>query len=191
MVSEISSPRRSSRAIRAVPTGISCRPRAADIARCRNRGRVCSSKRPSAAAAVRPSAARLRAAGGNVGRRVAQDRIACASAVCSGSVIIVRSAPQHGGAGAQAAIVVDHAEAATTSAMPRVLDLRRQGLPGELPHRFDQPEKAAGGTGLPDRQLPARGVERKRAVDRECVARTKSGAFALLAEAEILELHAR
>ena len=65
-------PRRRSRAIRAGATGTSRRPRAADTAPCRNRGSVCSSKRPSAAAAVRRSAARLRAAGGRVGRRSAR-----------------------------------------------------------------------------------------------------------------------
>ena len=44
--------------------------RAADIAPRRSREQTCSSNRPRAAAAVRPSATRLRVPGGNVGRRV-------------------------------------------------------------------------------------------------------------------------
>ena len=65
-------PRRRPRAIRADATGNSRRPSAADTARCRNRSSVCSSKRPSAAAAVSRSAARLRAPGGKVGSRNAR-----------------------------------------------------------------------------------------------------------------------
>src|SRR5687768_11894969 len=60
----------------------------------------CSSKRPSAAAAVRPSATRLRAAGGKVGRRVRR----------TGFLRFGRSKNRR--TAAEATVVVDHAEAA-------------------------------------------------------------------------------
>src|SRR5882724_7864038 len=72
--------------------------------------------------------------------------------------------------------------------MTRVLDLRADRLPGDLPYRLDQPERAAGGAGLADRQLSARGVERKTAVCLETVAADELRPFALGAEAEILDL---
>src|SRR5208337_4606379 len=71
----------------------------------------CSSNRPSAAAAVKPRAALLRAPGGTVGRRVrrtgflrrGRDEVTAIPSV---------PAPEYGSAGADAAIVIDHAEAA-------------------------------------------------------------------------------
>ena len=65
-------PRRRPRAIRADATGISRTPSAADTAPSPQSKQVCSSKRPSAAAAVSRNAARLRAPGGKVGRRSAR-----------------------------------------------------------------------------------------------------------------------
>ena len=65
-------PRRRSRAIRAGATGTCGMPRAADTAPCAQSKQCCSSKRPSAAAAVSRSAARLRAPGGKVGSRNAR-----------------------------------------------------------------------------------------------------------------------
>ena len=72
----------------------------------------CSSKRPSAAAAVRPSATRLRAAGGSVGRRVR--RIGFFLLGTSFGFKDCSAAPK-------APVVVDHAEAAHESQF-RVLD---------------------------------------------------------------------
>ena len=63
------------------------------------------------------------------------------------------------------------------------------GCAGELAHRFDQAERAAGRAGLPDRKLPARGVVRKRAVVGEAVGTDEIRPLAFLAEAEILKLH--
>ena len=83
---------------------------------------------------------------------------------------------------AQAAIVVDHAEAAHQR-MARV----GTGAPSfarQLPHRLDQAEIAAGRAGLPDRQLPAAGVDAERLPSIvKSWRRTKSGPFALAAEA--------
>src|SRR5690349_8404960 len=107
---------------------------------------------------------------------------------CGLSVWVTRScAPQHGGAAAQAAIVVDHAETAH-QAGPRVLDLGAESLAGELAHAFRHAEIAAGGAGLPDRQLSAAGVERQRAADRECVAPHEVRALTFRTEAQVLEL---
>ena len=63
------------------------------------------------------------------------------------------------------------------------------GLVGELANPFGHAEKAGCRTGLPARQLPAAGVVRKAAVMRQRVAAHEGRAFALGAEAEVLELH--
>ena len=63
------------------------------------------------------------------------------------------------------------------------------GVAGELAHRFDQAQKAAGRARLPDRELAARGVVRKAAVGGERVRADEVGALALGAEAEVLHLH--
>src|SRR6185436_1420347 len=138
----------------------------------------CSSKRPIAAAAVRPSAMRLRAAGGSVGRRVRRTgflRLGRSKNCCSG---------------AESTIEVDHSKAANEAEF-RILDGPGTGLAGELADRFDHAEEAARSAGLPDRELAAVGVERKGAVVGEGVLADERGALALAAEAEILDLHER
>ena len=70
---------------------------------------TCNSKRPSAAAAVRPSAARLRQSGGSVGWRVRATGSFLGGLARAGSCVAPR---QDGRGGAQPAVVVDHAETA-------------------------------------------------------------------------------
>src|SRR5207244_4210857 len=60
---------------------------------------------------------------------------------------------------------------------------------GEPSYRFRHSEKSTGRASLPDRKLAARGIVGKRAVGGEAVGAHKIRSFALLAEAEILELH--
>src|SRR4029453_2112424 len=91
------------------------------------------------------------------------------------------------GAGAQSAVEIDHAVSGDQR-MACVLDLGADRLSRDLPDRLDQSERAAGSTGLADRQLSARGVERKTAVCFETVTADEVGAFALGAETEILDL---
>ena len=62
-------------------------------------------------------------------------------------------------------------------------------LPGELAHRLDQAEQAAGRAGLADRKLSARGVVRKRAVVGEAVRTDEIRPLAFLAEAKVFKLH--
>ena len=64
-----------------------------------------------------------------------------------------------------------------------------QRAAGELAHRLDQAEEAAGGTGLADRELAAGGVVREAAVGGERVRADEVGPLALGAEAQILHLH--
>src|SRR5688572_30422590 len=105
----------------------------------------CSSKRPSAAAAVRPSATRLRAAGGKVGRRVRR----------TGFLRFGRSKDRC--AASESTVVVDHAEPAD-QAQFRVCFaflpsyLTSFSLPGELANRLHHPEEAAGRPRLSDRE---------------------------------------
>src|ERR1700758_5370107 len=94
------------------------------------------------------------------------------------------------GAGGQAAVIVDHTEARSQTELC-ILHLCRTCGSQALPQSFDEPEIGASGTGLPDRKLPARGVVRKVAVNREIVLAHEGYALALLAEAEVLELHHR
>src|SRR6185436_12016430 len=101
----------------------------------------CSSKRPSAAAAVRPSATRLRAAGGSVGRRVRR----------TGFLRFGRCKDRR--SAAEATVVVDHAEAADEAEF-RFFYFAAVGLAAELADRFHHAEEAARGAGLADRQLP-------------------------------------
>src|SRR5262245_50760765 len=136
----------------------------------------CSSKRPSAAAAVSPSATRLRAAGGSVGSRVRSTGF-----LRLGFCKDRRS-------GAEATVIVDHAEAAHETQF-RALDLALAGLLRELPDRLHQPEEAPGGAGLADRELAARGVQREAAVVGEAVLAHELRPVALGAEPEVLELH--
>src|SRR5256885_12404222 len=140
----------------------------------------CSSKRPSAAAAVSPSATRLRAAGGSVGSRVRR----------TGFLRLAFLASQDRRAGTETTVEVDHAEAAD-EAQFRILDLARLRLAGQLPQRLHHAEEAARGAGLPDRELPAAGIERKAAVVREAVLAYESRRLALAAEAEVFELQER
>src|SRR6185436_10818000 len=129
----------------------------------------CSSKRPIAAAAVRPSAMRLRAAGGSVGRRVRR----------TGFLRLGRSKNRR--SGAESTIEVDHAKAAYQSQF-RILYPSRPGLAGELANRLDHAEVASGGAGLADRELAAAGVEREAAVTGEGVVAHECRALALAAE---------
>ena len=66
--------------------------------------------------------------------------------------------------------------------MARVLDLCAERLPRELPDSLDQPKRATGRTSLADRQLAARGVERKAAVRLERMAADEIRSFALAAK---------
>src|SRR6185503_2177695 len=103
----------------------------------------CSSKRPIAAAAVRPSATRLRAAGGSVGSRVRSTgflRLGRSSKDCRSR--------------AESTIEVDHSKAADESQF-RIRDGADAGLAGELADRLDHAEEAAGRAGLADRELAA------------------------------------
>src|SRR5688572_30596164 len=138
----------------------------------------CSSKRPSAAAAVRPSATRLRAAGGKVGRRVRR----------TGFLRFGRSKDRC--AASESTVVVDHAKPAD-EAQFRWFHLATLGFAGELAYRLHHPEEAAGRSRLSDRELPARRIQRKAAVPGEAVLAHERRAFAFAAEAEILELHHR
>src|SRR5688572_30752810 len=138
----------------------------------------CSSKRPSAAAAVRPSATRLRAAGGSVGSRVRR----------TGFLRLGRCKDCR--SGTEAPVVVDHAEAAHESQF-RVLHRSRSRLAGELTDGLDHAEEAAAGAGLADRKLASRRIERKAAIVGEGVLAYERRTFALLAEAQVLELHER
>src|SRR6185295_15343312 len=116
----------------------------------------CSSKRPSAAAAVRPRATRLRAAGGSVGRRVRR----------IGFLRFGRCKDRR--SGGKPPIVVDHAEPAHEPES-RILHLPAIGRSGELADRLDHAEEATAGAGLSDRELAARGVEGEAAVAGEAV----------------------
>ena len=89
--------------------GSARRPRGADIVSRPQAAQTCSSKRPSAAPAVRPSATRLRCQGGSTGSRVRSTGF-FRGGRAMGSVMPHR--PEQRGAAAQPAIVVDHAEPA-------------------------------------------------------------------------------
>src|SRR6185503_9091716 len=90
----------------------------------------CSSKRPSAAAAVRPSATRLRAAGGSVGSRVRR----------IGFLRFGRSKDRR--TAAEATVVVDHAEAAHETQF-RVFHGAAFGLAAELADRLHHAQETA------------------------------------------------
>jgi hypothetical protein len=90
--------------------------------------------------------------------------------------------------GAQAAVVIDHAEAADHGGCG-VWHLDALRAPGELAQRLDQAEIAAGGAGLAHAELAAGGVVRKIAGASEVVRADEGGGFTFGAEAEILELH--
>ena len=96
------------RATAAAATGSGGRPRAAGTAPRWQSWHTCSSKRPSAAAAVMPSATRPRAHGGRFICRVRRTGFLRLGFI---SGIVMTRSPQDHGAGAQAAVVGDHAEA--------------------------------------------------------------------------------
>src|SRR5688500_4285139 len=102
----------------------------------------CSSKRPSAAAAVRPSATRLRAAGGSVGSRVRRIGF-----LRFGRCKDCRSA-------SETTVVVNHSET-TDEAEFRVFHLPALGLAGELANALHHAKEAAGGARLAHRKLAA------------------------------------
>src|SRR5581483_1779658 len=87
-------------------------------------------------------------------------------------------ASQHGGRGAQAAIVVDHPESAHQR-MLRAGYLPPLGFSQQLPHRLHQAEIASGCARLSHRQLAAAGVVRQAALDRKIVAANEAWRFAL------------
>src|SRR5581483_1924023 len=95
---------------------------------------------------------------------------------------------ENGGAAAQAAIVIDHTEAAGET-KARVGHLGAERLAGDLPNDLDKAEIAAGGASLAAGELPARCVERKRAVGGEGIPPHEVRAFAFFTETEILDLH--
>src|SRR5688500_17538652 len=99
---------------------------------------------------------RLRAAGGSVGSRVRR----------TGFLRLGRSKDRR--SAAEATVIVDHAEAAHQSQF-RFFHLPVFGFAGELPDPLHHTEKSAGSAGLADRELPARGIERKASVVREAV----------------------
>ena len=70
---------------------------------------------------------------------------------------------QQRGAARQPAVVGDHAEARNEADLC-IRHLGAQSAARELAQRLDQAQEAAGGAGLADRQLAARGVVRKTAV---------------------------
>ena len=78
-----------------------------------------------------------------------------------------------------------------TSACRAPRDRAPRRRAGQLPHRLDQPEIAAGRARLSHRQLAAAGVERKVAVHGEVMAPHERRSLALAAESQILELQQR
>ncbi len=68
--------------------------------------------------------------------------------------------------------------------MPRLGHARAVGLAGKLTNGFGNAKVSAGGAGLPDRQLPARGVERKTPVSFEGIGANEGRALAFAAESE-------
>src|SRR5688500_42176 len=106
----------------------------------------CSSKRPSAAAAVRPSATRLRAAGGSVGSRVRRIGF-----LRFGRCKDCRSA-------SETTVVVDHSETTHKTKMRasfRAFHLPALCLAGELANALHHAEEAAGRARLADGELAA------------------------------------
>src|SRR6185503_12110972 len=85
---------------------------------------------------------------------------------------------------------VDHAEPAD-EADARFRHGGAEHLPGQLPHRLDEPQVTASGSRLADRQLATRGVEREVAVGAELMPADELGTLALCTEAEVLDLHQR
>src|SRR5207247_3331868 len=160
--------------------GIAGKPRAAGIAPCRNRG---------TAAARSGRAPRRRSARA---RRGCAPPAAASAAACGGPGVFVLAclASEDRRAGTETTVEVDHAEAADEAEF-RILDLALLRLAGQLPQRLHYAEEAARGAGLPDRELPAAGIERKAAVVREAVLAYESRRLALAEEAEVFELQER
>ena len=156
----------------AAPTGMRDRRRAADRRRRRNRHKPAARSAPRAAAAVRPCAVRLRTPCGLQRQPRPPQRIL---ALWADERLGHAASRENGGAGRQAAIVVDHAEAGNQAGLG-IGHLAAERLRGELAHGLDQAEKAAGRAGLPDRKLPARGVVRKGAVVGETCGSARSPA---------------
>ena len=90
-------------------------------------------------------------------------------------------------AGAQAAVVGDHAEAGDEAEL-RLLDRALAGIVGELADRLGHAEEAAGAAGLPGRELAAAGVVREVAVVRQGARANEGRPLALGAKAQVLEL---
>src|SRR6185312_17388211 len=108
---------------------------------------------------------------------------------CDRRASCVRAA-QYGGAGAQSAVISDHAES-HRDAEARAGHGPRQIAAGELAHGLDESEKAGGAACLAHRQLAAAGVEGERAIHCECMAADEVRPLALAAKAEVLELNDR
>src|SRR5437667_149374 len=132
------------------------------------------------------AATRTRAGGGGT------PPAAASAAACAGPGFCVLAclASEDRRAGTETTVEVDHAEAADEAEF-RILDLALLRLAGQLPQRLHHAEEAARGASLPDRELPAAGIERKAAVVREAVLAYESRRLALAAEAEVFELQER
>src|SRR5260221_5837603 len=161
-------------------TGTSGTPRAVDTARCRNRG-------TAAARSVRvPRRQSSRAQCGCAPRAAASATAYAGPGSCASAVL----ASQDCGAGAQAPIEVDHAEAAHEGEC-RILYLASLGLLRQLAQGFHHAERAAGSACLADRELAAGSVQRERAVPGERMLAGERRSFAFGAERKVLELHER
>src|SRR5262249_5902632 len=93
---------------------------------------------------------------------------------------------EHASGAANAAIVVDHAEA-RHNAVPRIGHLCAERLARELSNSFSDTEMSTSRAGLSDRQLAARGVERKASLHFKGVGANKSRPLAFAAETQALK----
>src|SRR5215510_4246344 len=107
--------------------------------------------------------------------------------LCVSSLVFVAGS-EDGGAGTQAAVVVDQAKAADQTVL-RIWHCCAESLAGELADRFDHSQITAGGPGLTDRELAPGGVGGERTVCGEGMAAHECGPFALGTKAQVLDLH--
>src|SRR5262249_432730 len=110
-----------------------------------------------------------------------------AQASLASLLFISSSRREHHGAAANAPLVIDHPDPRHNAAA-HIRPLRAERLARELPNRLGDAEMAAGGAGLADRQLPARGIERKTSVRLKSVGANESRPLAFPAETQALEL---
>src|SRR5690242_11284873 len=110
---------------------------------------------------------------------------------CASGVGAARScvrSRQDGRSTTQAAVVVDHAEAADQSDA-RIRDGAAERRTGHLANGLGESEKAPGRAGLADGELTAARVDRERAVVRKRVTADELRSFALPAESQVFELN--